>query len=899
MRILRAFATRAAAITAAALVASAPLSPASAQDAATPSTWQANEDDFILLEPQVKKYRLTFELRGYQTPGGTCVDLADVIQSFDLPVRLDKKSRRATGWLFSEQRTFTLDRDSNTVQIVNKRRDLRTGELYDTPEGWCVDTKSLSDWLGVSLTPNLFESVLKVESDAPLPFIQRIERESRAARLSGRAPTDLSKLPQARNDYQTFRLPSVDVVARVGHKSDGSSTRTTGQYEIFATGELASASFEARLASDDQGTPASLRMRAYRVQPEGGMLGPLDATQVGVGDVDYPGGQLAGGPAVGRGLFVSNQPLNRPNTFGKTVVRGALPVGWDAELYRNGQLLAFQPSPIDGRYEFEVDLLLGRNELEIVLYGPQGQIRKDTRSIPVGYSALEPGKLEYWAGAVERNRDLISFSSSSVRPEGGWIFGAGAQYGIDQRTSAGVSAQSMYLFGKQRYYVEGSVQRSLGPVLVNVTGAQEFGAGQAFRAEAIGRFGRTNFRAETFFTNGGYTSGTIRPDEKSAQRFEIDHSLKLGKQDMPVAFGFSRSVRRDGQKVNEFLLRGSLILPQVSLTGFVLHRDVSGVPPGSSEADQTRVGVLANTRFLGFRMRGEAQFRISGPDQGFESARISADRAIGVRSDLRVDVQHFARTNVTQFGAGYIHQFDKFALQAGGTLDTRGSYGLNLFISFSVGPDPLSGGWHMSNEKLAQRGQAAVSVFVDRNGNGRREPGEEALPNVGVTAGQFGSSAPTDEDGHAFVAGLDPYRQVLVGIDSSTLEDPFLVPRGKGVVVTPRPGVAATVELAVTPTGEVEGMLLDAEERPRPGVKLELVRSDGEVAATTISEYDGFFLFDRVPYGDYALRISADSARVLSVRRELATGLAVGDAQPVQNAGTIRLSPIEVADNSP
>src|SRR3569833_544610 len=77
------------------------------------SAYKPSADDAVLLQMQVRKYRMANDLRGYQTPDGVCVDLADVIQSLDLPIRLDKKSRRATGWIFSEAQTFTLDRDQN------------------------------------------------------------------------------------------------------------------------------------------------------------------------------------------------------------------------------------------------------------------------------------------------------------------------------------------------------------------------------------------------------------------------------------------------------------------------------------------------------------------------------------------------------------------------------------------------------------------------------------------------------------------------------------------------------------------------------------------------------------------------------------------------------------------
>ena len=158
-----------------------------------------------------------------------------------------------------------------------------------------------------------------------------------------------------------------------------------------------------------------------------------------------------------------------------------------------------------------------------------------------------------------------------------------------------------------------------------------------------------------------------------------------------------------------------------------------------------------------------------------------------------------------------------------------------------------------------------------------------------VTAGRGGASEPSDERGHAFVAGLQPYEKVLVSIDESTLPDPFLMPRGKGVVVTPRPGVAMVIELAVAPTGEVEGVVNGPEGAPLPGVRLELVDAAGEVMARTMSEYDGFFLFDRVAYGRYRLQLAPESQAALGVAPDLASGVEVNAEKAVERVGTIRL----------
>jgi hypothetical protein len=204
MRRLTLWSGKAAALVAAALLASGvgAIPAARAAGVKAPS-----EDDQVILQLQVKKFRMGNELRGYHTAGGTCVDLADVIMALDLPVRLDKKSRRATGWLFREDQGFTLDRDKNTVQNMHRERALQPGEVFDTPEGWCIDTKSLAGWLGAKLTPNLYDAVLTLDSDTPLPFIEAIERKSRAARLRDKKSFNLADYPQAKLPYKTWRTP--------------------------------------------------------------------------------------------------------------------------------------------------------------------------------------------------------------------------------------------------------------------------------------------------------------------------------------------------------------------------------------------------------------------------------------------------------------------------------------------------------------------------------------------------------------------------------------------------------------------------------------------------------------------------------------------------------------------
>ncbi|NRD89987.1 hypothetical protein C8024_11755 [Sphingopyxis sp. BSNA05] len=266
--------------------------------------WTASDDDALLFDLRSGKYRLGDGVRGYQTDKGVCVDLADIIIAMDIPLRLDKKSRRATGWIFSESQTLTIDRDSATVQKVNAGKKLLPDQIHDVPEGWCVDVKSLSDWFAVDFVPDLSNALLTVESETKLPFQRALERKEQAAKIRPRKAFDLSSLPQSSESYKFWRTPSVDAVVSGGGLSDKRSGQKVDlQYELYASGEVGKASFDARLSSDNDGVPESLRVRAYRTDPRGELLGPLQATHFALGDVSTFSTPLVSQSVAGRGAW--------------------------------------------------------------------------------------------------------------------------------------------------------------------------------------------------------------------------------------------------------------------------------------------------------------------------------------------------------------------------------------------------------------------------------------------------------------------------------------------------------------------------------------------------------------------------------------------------------------------
>lgn len=853
--------------------------------------WTPAEEDQLLLELRSGAYKLGEPLRGYQTPQGVCIDLADTIQALDLPVRLDKKSRRATGWLFAEDQRFALDREAGTVLTPAGSRALAAGAIHDTAEGWCVETAALAGWLGVELAPDLANLAVTIRSPRKLPFLEAIERRSRAERLRSVAPAfDLASLPRAALPYRDWRSPALDVQIQAETSRGG----TEGHYELLAAGEALGMSYTARLSGTGLPAPDSLRLRAFRLAPEGGLLGPLAATQVALGDVETPRGGLTAQGGYGRGAFVSNRPIDLPTRFGTTALRGDLPAGWDAELYRNGELRAYQADRGDGRYAFEeIELVFGENDFDVVLHGPQGQVRHQRSSVPVGSAAVPAGQTWYWAGMAEDRRDLVSFTDRFVAPGSGWRWGVGVERGIDRRTSAGVEYQSLVLGGRRHDYLETVLRRSLGAMLVEGAVAQQFGGGRAWHVDALGRVGAMRFEARSLWVQGQFDSELVGARQVREHALRLNAPLDLAGWRLPVEAGLTERHTRDGARVREATLRASGHVRRLALSAEWLRRSVRGAGPAvTGELPGSELTVIGNTSLGRVRLRGSARFRLAGPGgRGFEQAQVLAEAPLDAVSSLRAGYERDLLAGRDDVTLGYVRQFERFALRADARADNRGGRSLALTLAFSLGRDPGGGGWRASRDRLAETGQAGIAVFRDDNGDGVRDPGEEPVPGVRIEAGFRHGARPTDAQGHAAITGLTPYVPVLVSIDAGSLPDPLLQPRGRGMVVVPRPGVAAQLELALAPTGEIEAVLLGPDGEPRGGAAVELTDPAGRPLLRALADFDGYVLFEAVPYGDYRLQLAGPSAAALGAQAELTGPLRIDRAHPSLQLGRLRARP--------
>ena len=850
--------------------------------------WSAHPDEQFLLDVRIRQLELGEGVRAYNTPEGTCILFGDFLTTLDVPMKINLTARKAEGWAFREQHRIAIDLPARQASYGGNSEPIAAGTVRETPDGWCVQSAALARWFAIGVKPMTSGSVILLDSEAKLPVELAVERQRRAEQLKP-AKFDLSSLPQVRLPYRMWRAPALDFVVSGGVTyRAGDGVKVDRRTSVYAAGEIAKLSYDAQLSTNDKGVPRTLRLRAYRSDPEAGLLGPLKATHFGLGDVAGLDSRLSGTSTSGRGAIVTNRPLFQQSTFDRTRFEGDLPGGWDAEIYRNDELLAFAKPTADQRYQFEdVQLLYGENRIRIILYGPQGQIRTREELINVGQDNVPAGKTWYWAGANQPGRDVASLEhppDAALQPRAQAALSL--EHGLDERTSVGALARMMLIDDARLSFLEGTVRRSIGSALVEVGIAGESSGGKAARAQILAKFGKVNVSAEAVAANDFHLRGQRAPVSVREYRLGLDAPLRLGRTVIPAHADVHLTDRLDGTRQIEAAGRLSANIDRFNLATDLRYRK-QYLRSGPSPPGELNLALIGAGRIGDVRLRGGTSFDIA-PKARFRSAELSAYWSASERVDWEGGLIYDAAGRRARARISHVRRLDSMAVAVTGEAATDGSLALGLNLNFSLNP---GGRFRLLRQPLAAAGAVNALVYRDLNDNGARDLGEPLEKGALVTTSRRLSEKATDSKGSVLIGGLSTYTPTTVGIDESSLSDPMLVPKKALQVVVPRPGVPAEVEIGLVGGGDVEGAIVKSGGLGFEGLDLELVDSAGKTIATARTDFDGFFLFERVPYGEYRIQLAKETAEATGLAPDLKVKVSVSADKSVVRLGSIHVTP--------
>ncbi|THD81012.1 MAG: hypothetical protein E7812_06305 [Phenylobacterium sp.] len=865
---------------------------------------------------EIDKLTLTEGLAAYGEPDDPLIPFGELSRLLEYDVDVLPNERRIVGRLGEARTSLIVDLATGTARVGAKAIPLSPADVAVTPTEIYLRASAVQRLLPLTMKVDREALDIVITPLALLPVQSRLERLARDRQASGRPGSGPESVLKAPSGYQAFTMPNFDVSLSLGA---GSGSTTQGpqyplQYELRAGGDLAYMGYKAYVSSDQRGVPSSARITLERRSLEGHLLGPLHARDISFGDVFTPGLTIGPHSLEGRGFTLSTVPLDTTNIFNRIDLRGELPIGYDVELYINDVLQSGQNTPNKGRYEFlNVPLQRGVNVIRIVTYGPHGERSEDTRVVNVGGGQLEKGEMTFEFGAVQQEKSVINLTDTSgtdfISPDAGKLRAVGTvNYGLTTliTLSAGVgfipsttsstatstttsidptlppvtttapakisteTARTVYTAGARTSLFGFLTQLDVGGD-TNGGSAEGIGlAGQVLGVSTVLRY--LQFQGGFVDENGPSVDFT-RP-LASRGELSFDGNSQIFGRVVPLSLHGTRTVYEDGEIDITGSIRGSATLASILFSaGFDYTNNY-----GAGASVNTLSGFFTGSTYRDFKwqIRSTLDYDIV-PDFKPRALAITVDRDLSDKASLRFgigeELNDFKSFNVTASAIVRTHLGDLSLTSDYNNADH--SWQLGAQVNFGLAYDGAKNRYGVVRAGPGTGGSMAFHAFIDKNGNGKWDPGEPGVPNVVIEGGGAGKVV-TDANGRAFVTGLGAGPTTRLTVNLDRLDNPSVKSPPLALQLSPRAGQIVNIEFPMQPTGEVMVRILlrrpDGNRIGISGVSAQLVADGGRIAEAK-TEFDGSASFEDLTAGVYHLQLDPEQAKRL--RMHLTAPLAV------------------------
>ncbi|WP_457349821.1 MSCRAMM family protein [Roseateles sp. P5_D6] len=828
-----------------------------------------DETNLLVLEVVLDGQVVSDSLAAYQDGTQTLLPLGELSRLLMLAVQVKPDRGSADGRLPGE-RGFALNLAESLVSLGGREQNFEPRLAGVVGDDIYVSRQLLTRWLPMDLQVDLATLKLKVVPREKLPLQERLERERLAAALAGLQPAERPNYPYARSTPGLVDVPSIDQSFGADARRGKNSRQYKAAYTAYITSDLLGMEGSAYvLKTHDKATP-DLRLTLARNDPDAGLLGPLRARSVALGNLALPSVRnVMQGSAKGNGVSVSNRPLDQPNSFDRHSLRGDLPPGWDVTLYYNDQLLGYQSSRADGLYAFDdLPLSFGANEFRLVFHGPLGQLRVEKQSFLLDQASVKPGEVFYTlASQVADDGSVRSVAQADI--------GIGkkltGKVGLVRRPRlvAGVVAEALD-YGQLGLlaYLDSMILSS------QLTGMRGGGAlGELGMKTRLGGFALDLLHTQR---QGGFINdqfADVAGGVRQRQELRLQGGVRLG--GLPrlvIDFNAMRNALDQGPSNVQLGLRTSLMLWGTALSNSLRWQR-------SGDFTTTDGALQLSRRVADVGLNAQLMYRLQ-PGASLQAVAISADRNLADGYQINAGLLRSMDSGLTLVSGGLAKNLGSFGLAVSASYSSQHELAMGLQLFVALDRDPRSGRWQLDGQPLAGSGAVSARAFVDRNMNGIRDPGEDFVANAGFLLNGGGRHPRlTDTGGVALLNRLAPGRYADIALDPATLEDPQWKPLTPGVRVLPRPGRVEQLEFPVVLSSEVEGTIYLVEtggkKRGIGDAQVELVNGKDEVIATTTSSADGYYLFHQVTPGALRLRIAPEQATKLKLKGKLERGLDV------------------------
>lgn len=888
-----------------------------------PAFAQEQQDNFIIIRAYSGPVVINSSLEALYQNNRLFVPATYFSEDVDVPITYDSNQNRLTGWLENESNTVLIDFEKNTGRVGKDMFDFTADDYLYYEDELYVSINLVDQILNTLSEFDFASQSLKVTTAGNLPFDLELSRRQKQKRFDQVAKEKEAARQQALNkdvymQKNWLQPPFLDLSARYSlSKNKGQSTAESLSYSAnatFLTGGFDS-EFNAYSSSTDD-SPV-LTFKTAREDETGHILGLFKHLEMG--DTYAYSNAANTSATAGRGIKMSTEsaltPDNKTYTF-----RDTLPLGWQVELYRNGELLGYQNQSANGYYEFaDIPLLLGKNKFKLVFYGPQGQTREKEEVIFFNGNILNRGKGRLRLNYIDKNRYLIQTREEPRSTMLGHNALIEAGYGLTDNLTFNVSAIADSLeryyewppqssFRKDKEYIAGNLSLFAYGVFSSLGTVVDF----ENKAATLDYYGQTTlWDWDIMLENIYYGKAVMARNLFRATTIENETTVRLNKTlslfnilALPFSYSFRHfTVVDEKDTQTEHVVSVSQSLPHnIYLNAqYQNYRYFSGMP-------SERLSLTANHVRGPWTIRGSTAYDFTYhriPNVDFSIYRSITDR---IKAGARYSYQS---RNLSSSGAyeslysanlSYLTKYGYISLEAG-TSSWHNSY---VFLGYNMSflPDWRNRHVYATGSKLQGTGALSAFAFMDANGNGSFDEDEKILPGADVSVKprtNVYDSHKQSEKGDVLLSHLTAYRTFDVDVDISGIEDTLSLLNTAGTrTVKLRPAQVAYLSFPIVGTGDIEGTVyrLDAngEQKPARGIIVNLYQGD-TLVGNKISEFDGYYSFPQTPLGSYTVRLDPAQAADLEVQQQQPLEVVLSELEQLEVRDMV-LTDIQAAQDS-
>jgi len=761
----------------------------------------------------------------YSSDGLLYISVEDLFKYLKVPCNTGEKGDLLTGFLGSENNSYTITFKSGTMRVANKVTNIRkalvkqTGSLY-------LESSQFGKLMGIDLSFNFRSLSITVKADFELPAI----KEQRLVKMRTNIKKSTGELiadTVLQRKYHMFRFGMADWSV-MSSQYWGNQTETRLGLGLGAEVLKGEANLFLNY-SDKYKLDNRLQQYLWRWVDNDNKI----VSQIQVGKIAPETISSLYYPVVG--AVISNSHTSVRKTMGEYIVKEVTQPDWLVELYINNSLVDFTKADAAGQFMFKVPLVYGYTTLTLKFYGPMGEERSENKTINIPYSFLPAGEVEY-------------------RISGGFLedgkktpFGRGeTTVGVDRFLTLGMGIE----------YMASVINRPAMPFLTASFNPMsklivfgEYDHGVRFKG-LLDYYPGANSILELDYTKYAKGQQAILFNYLEERKASFSLPLKVKNIAGFVHAEFKQNVYTN-LNYNMAELLFSAYYKQFNANVSTYSNWVSG-----KSAYMNSMLALSYRLKKGLTLRSSAQFGFTGAK--ILSYKVEAEKRFLHNGFVSLSYENYTAVNSNSINFNFKYDLPFAQTNASARISKHEiSTFQNLRGSLAFG----KGKKQLKASELSNVGRGGISVipFLDANHNGILDKSEHKVANlkVRINGGRIISG---EKDSIINIIGLEPFLSYNLELDDKDFENVAWRIREKSYKVLIDPNQFKLIYVPVRPVGEASGFVNLESNNQMKGIGRILVtifNKSGVKIAQTQTESDGYFDYLGLEPGEFNAKIDS------------------------------------------